>query len=78
MCVLNHLKFGRVDIIFRIHTHTNTHTFFCIVKGIHVMVNMSLNVYILVVYEYIYLVKHKSQTFEMFKEFQNKEDNQLG
>ena len=29
-------------------------------------------------YEYIYLMKHKSESFEMFKTFQNEVQNQLG
>ena len=29
-------------------------------------------------YGYIYLIKHKSETFEVFKEFQNEVENQLG
>ena len=29
-------------------------------------------------YGYIYLMRHKSQTFEKFKEFQNEVENQLG
>ena len=29
-------------------------------------------------YGYIYLMRHKSETFEKFKEFQNKVENQLG
>src|SRR3990170_4403702 len=29
-------------------------------------------------YGYIYLMKHKSKTFEKFKEFQNEVENQLG
>ena len=29
-------------------------------------------------YEYIYLMRHKSKTFEKFKEFQNEVENQLG
>ena len=29
-------------------------------------------------YGYIYLMRHKSETFEKFKEFQNEVENQLG
>jgi len=29
-------------------------------------------------YDYIYLMKHKSESFEKFKEFQNEVQNQLG
>ena len=29
-------------------------------------------------YGYIYLMRHKSETFENFKEFQNEVENQLG
>ena len=29
-------------------------------------------------YAYVYLMKHKHETFEMFKEFQNEVENQLG
>ena len=29
-------------------------------------------------YGYVYLMKHKSETFEVFKEFQNEVHNQLG
>ena len=29
-------------------------------------------------YGYVYLMKHKSETFEVFKEFQNEVQNQLG
>ncbi|GJX70880.1 retrotransposon protein, putative, ty1-copia subclass [Tanacetum coccineum] len=29
-------------------------------------------------YGYVYLIKHKSDTFEMFKRYQNKVENQLG
>ena len=29
-------------------------------------------------YGYIYLMRHKSETFEKFKEFQNDVENQLG
>ena len=29
-------------------------------------------------YGYVYLIKHKSETFEVFKEFQNEVENQLG
>ena len=29
-------------------------------------------------YGYVYLMKHKSETFEKFKEFQNEVQNQLG
>ena len=29
-------------------------------------------------YGYIYLMRHKSETFEKFKEFQNEVENQIG
>ena len=29
-------------------------------------------------YGYVYLMRHKSETFEKFKEFQNEVENQLG
>ena len=29
-------------------------------------------------YEYVYLIKHKSESFEKFKEFHNEVQNQLG
>ena len=29
-------------------------------------------------YRYVYLMKHKSESFEKFKEFQNEVQNQLG
>jgi hypothetical protein len=29
-------------------------------------------------YGYVYLIKHKSETFEKFKEFQNEVENQRG
>ena len=29
-------------------------------------------------YDYVYLMKHKSESFEKFKEFQNEVQNQLG
>ena len=29
-------------------------------------------------YDYVYLMKHKSKTFEKFKEFKNEVQNQLG
>jgi hypothetical protein len=62
------------DLLRVIHTDVCGLMSVAIRNGYHYFVNFTD---VLSRYGYIYLMKHKSETFEKFKEFQNEVENQL-